>query len=86
MMFYTGNVFSKWKGNLFIGGLGGKQVQRIAFTQDPPDTRPSASNETREPLFDIGARVRDVKEGPDGLIYFVTDEEAGRLFRIELAK
>ncbi len=86
MMFYTGNVFSKWKGNLFIGGLAGKQVQRIAFTQDPPDTNPPASKETREPLFDIGARVRDVKEGPEGLIYFITDEEVGRLFRIEPAQ
>lgn len=86
MMFYTGDVFSKWKGNLFIGGLAGKQVQRVAFTQNPPDTNPPASMETREPLFDIGTRVRDVKEGPDGLIYFVTDEEKARLFRIELAQ
>jgi aldose sugar dehydrogenase len=86
MMFYTGDMFPTWKGNLFIGGLAGRQVQRIAFTQDPPDTNPPASGEIREPLFDIGARVRDVKEGRDGFIYFVTDEEAGRLFRIEPAQ
>jgi aldose sugar dehydrogenase len=86
MFFYTGNVFPKWKGNLFIGGLAGQQVQRIAFAQDPPNTTPPATGETREPLFNIGARVRDTKEGPDGLIYFVTDEEKARLFRIEPVK
>jgi aldose sugar dehydrogenase len=86
MAFYTGDVFPLWKGNLLIGGLAGRQVQRVAFPQDPPDTKPPASGETREPLFDIGARVRDVKGGPDGMIYFVTDEEAGRLFRIEPAQ
>ena len=86
MSFYMGDVFPKWKGNLLIGGLAGQQVQRVAFTQNPPDTNPPASGETREPLFDTGARVRDVKEGPDGLIYYVTDEEAGKLVRIEPAQ
>jgi glucose/arabinose dehydrogenase len=86
MFFYTGNAFPKWKGNLFIGGLAGRQVQRVAFTQDPPNTTPPATGETREPLFDIGTRVRDTKEGPDGLIYFVTDEATAKLFRVEPAK
>jgi glucose/arabinose dehydrogenase len=86
MTFYTGDVFPEWKGDLFISGLGGQQVQRISFPTDPPDTTAPASGETREPLFDIGTRVRDVREGPDGLFYFVTDESEGRLMRIERAE
>jgi len=86
MFFYTGNAFPKWKNNLFIGGLAAKGVERVAFAQDPPNTTPPAANEARELLFDIGRRVRDVKEGPDGMIYFITDEEQAQLFRIEPAK
>jgi len=85
MTFYIGDVFPDWKGDLFISGLAGEQVHRVSFAQDPPDTSGPASGETRETLFDFGARVRDVREGPDGLLYFVTDEEAGRLLRIEPA-
>ncbi|MCH7777012.1 MAG: PQQ-dependent sugar dehydrogenase [Gemmatimonadetes bacterium] len=44
------------------------------------------SGETRETLFALGAQVRDVREGPDGLLYFVTNEENGRLMRIEPAE
>jgi glucose/arabinose dehydrogenase len=50
------------------------------------DTNRPASSETREPPFDIGTRVRDVKGGADGMIYFVTDEEAGHRFRVEPAQ
>jgi glucose/arabinose dehydrogenase len=85
MFFYTGDVFPEWKGDLFVSGLAGQQVQRITFTEDPPDTSAPASGEIREPLFDIGARVRDAREGTDGLIYFITDEAEGRLMRIEPA-
>ncbi len=85
MFFYTGDTFPEWKGDLFVSGLAGQQVQRISFTEDPPDTSRPASGESREPLFDIGVRVRDAREGPDGLIYFVTDEAEGHLMRIEPA-
>jgi aldose sugar dehydrogenase len=86
MFFYTGDVFSKWKNNLFIGGLGAGGIERVAFAQDPPNTTPPASNEVRELIFNIGRRVRDAKQGPDGMIYFVTDEEKAGLFRIEPSK
>lgn len=86
LSFYYGDVFPKWKGNLLVGGYGSSGVHRVKFAQEPPDVSAPAKGEKREQLFDIGARVRDVKEGPDGLIYFVTDEEAGRLLRIELAQ
>jgi aldose sugar dehydrogenase len=85
MLFYNGNLFSNWKGNLFVGGLETEQVQRIAFAQNPPDTTKPAANEVRETLFDFDARVREVREGPDGRIYFVTDMENGGLYAIEPA-
>ena len=86
MTFYTGNVFPGWRGDLFISGLAGEQVHRVSFAQDPPDTSAPASGETRETLFTLGAQVRDVRERPDGLLYFVTNEENGRLMRIEPAE
>lgn len=86
MTFYAGNVFPEWRGDLFISGLNGEQVHRVSFEQDPPDTSAPASGETRETLFALGAQVRDVREGPDGLLYFVTNEENGRLMRIEPAE
>ena len=63
MFFYTGDTFPEWKGDLFVSGLAGQQVQRITFAADPPDTSGPASGEIREPLFDIGTRVRDAREG-----------------------
>jgi glucose/arabinose dehydrogenase len=72
--------------NLFIGGLGAGGIERVAFAQDPPNTTPPASNEVRELIFNLGRRVRDAKQGPDGMIYFVTDQEKAGLFRIEPSK
>jgi glucose/arabinose dehydrogenase len=79
MAFYTGDRFPNWKGNLFIGGLRTEQIHRVAFTADGPGVR--------ENLFsNIGQWVRDVRQAPDGLIYFTTydDPDApGRVMRIE---
>jgi glucose/arabinose dehydrogenase len=86
MTFYTGNVFPEWRGDLFISGLAGEQIHRVSFAEDPPDTSAPAWGKTREILFPLGAQVRDVREGPDGLLYFVTNEENGRLMRIEPAE
>ena len=82
LMFYTGDRFPGWRGNLFVGGLGTQQVHRVNF-----DSNSSAPlfTQIREALFtDIGQRVRDLKQGPDGLIYFTTyDNESGAVMRIE---
>ena len=82
MLFYTGNAFPRWQGNLFIGGLNTNQMHRVAFG-------PDGNAEVRENLFsDIGQWVRDVRQGPDGLIYFTTydhPDAPGRVMRIELA-
>ncbi|PYS53827.1 MAG: hypothetical protein DMG13_10910 [Acidobacteria bacterium] len=87
MMFYTGNRFPKWKGNLLVGGLSTQQVHRVAFTRDRPDLSAPLFTQIREALLtQIGGRVRDLRQGPDGLIYFVTyDERSGSVMRIEPA-
>ena len=83
MTFYTGTRFPHWQRNLFVGGLreGGVprtgQIQRIVFNDSWQELR-------REPmLMELGQRIRDVREGPDGLLYALTAEEDGALLRIE---
>ena len=83
--FYEGDALPKWKGNLFIGGVrygeipGTGRVDRIVFNEKLEELR-------RESLLtDLHQRVRDVKAGPDGLLYVATDEEQGAILRIEPA-
>jgi glucose/arabinose dehydrogenase len=62
-MIYTGDDFPLWRGHFFIGGSSGQQLQRVAFDQPAPQL------ERRESLLvPLDARVRDVRQGPDGLI------------------
>jgi glucose/arabinose dehydrogenase len=84
MMFYTGDRFPKWKGNLIVGGLASGQVHRVAFRTTPKGDE-AMFTQMREALFTgIGQRVRDVRQGPDGLIYFVAyDDKSGTVRRIE---
>ena len=83
MTFYTGDRFPHWKRNLFVGGLreggvpGTGQLQRVIFNDKWEELR-------REPiLMQLGQRIRDVRQGPDGLLYVLTAEENGALLRIE---
>jgi glucose/arabinose dehydrogenase len=78
--FYTGDRFPDWKGNIFVGGLIGTQLQRIVLspTNGLPIRRQSLLTELKQ-------RIREVRQGPDGLLYLLTDEEAGALLRIEPA-
>ncbi|MFO7764596.1 MAG: PQQ-dependent sugar dehydrogenase [Wenzhouxiangellaceae bacterium] len=73
MTFYTGNAFPAWQGDLFVGGLRSALVSRLVLE----DGRVVA-----EEWLEIGHRVRDVVQGPDGDIYLVTDESDGRVMRI----
>jgi glucose/arabinose dehydrogenase len=58
------------EGHSFIGALSGQQVQRVAFNQPPPRT------ERRESLLvPVGARVRDVRQAPDGTIHFAVERD-----------
>jgi glucose/arabinose dehydrogenase len=70
LMIYDGDRFPLWKGHFFIGGLSGQQLQRAAFNQPPPQT------ERRESLLTaLDARVRDVRQGPDGNIYVAVERD-----------
>lgn len=71
---YRGSAFQEWQGDLFAGALVFQEVRRI---------RLSASGQVAEQeTIKIGQRVRDVREGPDGSIYVLTDETNGQLLRI----
>ena len=85
LTFYTGDRFPAWKGNLFIGsarrgevpGTGG--LERVVFNAEMGELR-------RETLLTpLHQRIRDVRQGPDGLLYVITDEDDGALLRIEPA-
>lgn len=86
MMFYTGNKFPAWKGNLFVGAqLGGTvagnpHLERITLDKNQDETAREAL------LVDLKQRVRDVRQGPDELIYVLTDEDNGQLIRLEPAQ
>ena len=75
--FYTGGAFPDWRGDLLVGSLtpGGLVRLRIAEGRVADETRYSID----------GDRVRDVRQGPDGLIYLLTDHPNGRIIRLEPA-
>jgi glucose/arabinose dehydrogenase len=86
LTFYQGNALPKWKGDMFVAGVrysevpGTGRVDRIMINEKFEELR-------RETLLgDLRQRIRDVKAGPDGLIYVATDEEAGAILRIEPAR
>jgi aldose sugar dehydrogenase len=86
MTFYTGDKFPKWKGDIFVGSLrtgeipGTGHIERILFNEKMEELR----RETM--LTELHQRIRDVRMGPDGLLYVLTDEKAGALLKIEPAK
>ena len=71
---YGGSHFPQWRGSLFSGGLAGADIRRVALDKE--------GNVLGQDRLDIGARVRDVRQGPDGYLYALTDEDEGRLLRI----
>jgi glucose/arabinose dehydrogenase len=86
MAFYTGNKLAKWKGDVFVGGLrtgeipGTGHLERILFNENMEELR-------RESLLvELRQRIRDVRQGPDELIYVLTDADDGAVLRIEPAE
>lgn len=79
MTFYSGKNFPNWKGNLFVGALVGRLLMRVVLDGE--------TVLAQERLFEgkLG-RIRDVREGPDGNIYVLTDSPEGELIRIEPAR
>ncbi|HET7731311.1 MAG TPA: PQQ-dependent sugar dehydrogenase [Usitatibacter sp.] len=73
--FYGGSAFPEWRGTLFIGSLRDRMLVRLAIEGD----RVAGEEHL---LKDRGKRIRDVREGPDGALYVVTDEDDGEVWRI----
>lgn len=76
MTFYTGRRLGGWTGDLFVGGLAGRSLQRIMLVD-------TASYGHEALLGELHTRIRDVRQGPDELLYVVTDEDAGEILRLE---
>jgi glucose/arabinose dehydrogenase len=76
MMFYTGDKFPQWRGSLFVGSLAGASVWRFPVSGNTLGPRERL-------LSQLGERVRDVRQGPDGWIYVLLDSENGRIVRIQ---
>jgi glucose/arabinose dehydrogenase len=85
ILFYSGDKIPAWKGNLFLGSMtvgrlpGTGNLQRIVFNENGEQRRESL-------LTDLHQRIRDVRQGPDGLLYLLTDENDGALLKIEPAQ
>jgi aldose sugar dehydrogenase len=79
LLLYTGDRFPAWNGNIFVGGLAGQQLARLTM-----EGRRVTGEET---LLRGVARIRDVRQGPDGFIYIAFDERGGdsRIVRLEPA-
>jgi glucose/arabinose dehydrogenase len=73
--FYTGDLFPEWKGNLFVGALAGQALHRLVL-----DGEKVVGEEKL--LADLGERIRDVRSGPDGAIWLLTDNPQGRVLRV----
>lgn len=85
MTFYTGDKFPRWKGDVFVGSLrtgeipGTGHIERILFNEKMEELR-------RESLLtELRQRIRDIRQGPDGLLYVLTDQKQGAVLRIEPA-
>lgn len=79
LVIYSGDRFPQWKGNVFVGGLSGQHVQRVQFTERGPIGRETLIGSMRQ-------RIRDVRQGPDGLLYIAVDAPSAGILRIEPAQ
>jgi aldose sugar dehydrogenase len=76
LLFYTGAGFLSWRGQLFVGALAGQALWRLEMEGNKVASR--------EALFNTyGERIRDVRQGPDGWIYLLTDSGSGRILRVQ---
>ncbi|MGM4890869.1 PQQ-dependent sugar dehydrogenase [Tardiphaga sp. 862_B3_N4_1] len=75
MTFYTGDLFPRWRGSLFTGALAGQMLVRLQLNGN------TVTSEERV-LQNLNERIRDVRQGPDGALWLLTDSSAGRILRI----
>lgn len=79
LTFYTGELFPAWRGNLFLGALAGEMLVRLEINGQ------TVGREERL-LHRLGERIRDVRMGPDGALWLLTDNAAGRVLRLAPAR
>jgi glucose/arabinose dehydrogenase len=80
LMIYSGRMFPQWRGSAFLGGLSGRTLIRVAIT---------GATAREAERWDMGARIREVEQGPDGAIYVLEDTRGGtggRLLRLTAAR
>jgi glucose/arabinose dehydrogenase len=82
MVFYTGSLFPAWKGNLFIGGLASTNLVRLTIKGE----RIVDEERLLTDLQPNRERIRDVRQGPDGALYLLTDSGTGRMLKLVPAK
>jgi glucose/arabinose dehydrogenase len=75
MAVYTGNLFPAWRGNLFVGALAAGLLVRLELAGE------KVGREERM-LQNLRERIRDVRQGPDGALYLLTDNSPGRVLRV----
>lgn len=73
LMHYTGTLFPDWKGSMFIGGLGGESLVRVKL---------DGETATKADHWQMGTRIREVEQGPDGAVWLLEDGEKGRLLKL----
>ncbi|MEM8499252.1 MAG: PQQ-dependent sugar dehydrogenase [Pseudomonadota bacterium] len=75
LVYYRGDKFPAWQGSLFVGALVDEEVRRLSLNGEAVTSE--------EALFsELGARIRDIREGPNGYLYILTDSDAGKLLRV----
>lgn len=72
-MIYSGDLFPQWKGSGFIGGLSSQALVRVTF---------DGENAREAERFDMGARIREVEQGPDGAVWILEDGKDGKLLKL----
>ena len=75
MTFYTGDAIPAWKGNLLLSGLSSQAIVRLAL---------DGEKVTGEERIELGKRIRNVVQGPDGAVYVLTDQKKGKILRLTL--
>ncbi|ELR73426.1 PQQ-dependent oxidoreductase, gdhB family [Fulvivirga imtechensis AK7] len=75
MVFYTGEMFPEWQGSLLIGGLTAQAIVRV---------RIDGQNAEEVERIELGARIRDVEQAPDGSVYVLTDKGNGNIWRLSI--
>ena len=73
LIIYSGSLFPAWKGDAFIGGLSSHSLVRIEF---------DGSNAKEAARYDMGQRIREVEQGPDGAVWLLEDATQGRLLKL----